>query len=227
MLTLQLWISPTRCQRGARCYTRNRKVAFIFHNPDRVLHKKIEDALHRLVFNIPGTGSEIPANLAPDPTLPDGTVPAKSTRRTLGYGTGSVCPRQLHIRTLRTYIKLNLGPYATRADVLNSIDGHILGRSVLVGPLSPQLSWRFKIGLPSLAPSPNILSCHFAQRAIGSWIVHAGLFRESYGEQPSHKFNRQRGPQSVFGLVIRRIHTSTAQHFRSDSGLLFPSWRCV
>jgi Raf kinase inhibitor-like YbhB/YbcL family protein len=111
--------------------------ALIFHDPDEALHKKIEDVLHWLVFNIPGTARELPANLAPDPTLPDGTIQAKSVRRTPGYmGPGADAPGPYHHYTFELFAldtKLNLGPDATRADVLKSIDGHILAKAVLVG----------------------------------------------------------------------------------------------
>jgi len=111
--------------------------ALIFHDPDEALHKRIEDVLHWLVFNIPGTARELPANLAPDPTLPDGTIQAKSVRRTPGYmGPGADAPGPYHHYTFELFAldtKLNLGPDATRADVLKSIDGHILAKAVLVG----------------------------------------------------------------------------------------------
>lgn len=111
--------------------------ALIFHDPDEALHKSIEDVLHWLVFNIPGTARELPANLAPDPTLPDGTIQAKSVRRTPGYmGPGADAPGPYHHYTFELFAldtKLDLGPGATRGDVLKAIDGHILAKAVLVG----------------------------------------------------------------------------------------------
>ncbi len=111
--------------------------ALIFHDPDEALNKKIEDVLHWLVFNIPGTARELPANLAPDPTLPDGTIQAKSVRRTPGYmGPGADAPGPYHHYTFELFAldtKLSLGPDAIRADVLKAMDGHILSKAVLVG----------------------------------------------------------------------------------------------
>lgn len=101
------------------------------------MHKKIEDVLHWLVFNIPGTARQLPANLAPDPTLPDGTIQAKSVRRTPGYmGPGADAPGPYHHYTFELFAldtKLTLGPDATRAQVLQAIDGHILAKAALVG----------------------------------------------------------------------------------------------
>ena len=111
--------------------------ALIFHDPDEAMHRKIEDVLHWLVFNIPGTVRELPGNLAPDPTLPDETIQAKSVRRTPGYmGPGADAPGPYHHYTFELFAldtKLSLGPDATRADVLKAIDGHILAKAVLVG----------------------------------------------------------------------------------------------
>lgn len=111
--------------------------ALIFHDPDEALHMKIEDVLHWLVFNIPGTARELPASLPPDPKLPDGTIQAKSVRRTPGYmGPGADAPGPYHHYTFELFAldtKLDLGPDATRADVLKAIDGHILAKAALVG----------------------------------------------------------------------------------------------
>jgi Raf kinase inhibitor-like YbhB/YbcL family protein len=111
--------------------------ALIFHDPDEALHMKIEDVLHWLVFNIPGTARELAASLPPDPKLPDGTIQAKSVRRTPGYmGPGADAPGPYHHYTFELFAlntKLDLGPDATRADVLKAIDGHILAKAALVG----------------------------------------------------------------------------------------------
>lgn len=111
--------------------------ALIFHDPDEALHGHIEDVLHWLVFNIPGSARELPGSLPPDPTLPDGTIQAKSVRRTPGYmGPGADPPGPYHHYTFEIFAldsKLNLGPDATRADVLKAIDGHILAKAALVG----------------------------------------------------------------------------------------------
>jgi Raf kinase inhibitor-like YbhB/YbcL family protein len=111
--------------------------ALIFHDPDETLRKTTEDILHWLVFNIPGTARELPAGLPGDPKLADGTIQGKSVRRTAGYmGPGADAPGPYHHYTFELFAldtKLDLGPDATRADVLKAMDGHILGKGVLVG----------------------------------------------------------------------------------------------
>jgi Raf kinase inhibitor-like YbhB/YbcL family protein len=111
--------------------------ALIFHDPDEALHGHIEDVLHWLVFNIPGTSRQLPSNLPPDPKLADGTIQAKSVRRTPGYmGPGADPPGPYHHYTFELFaldIKLDLEPDATRTDVLKAMDGHILAKAALVG----------------------------------------------------------------------------------------------
>lgn len=111
--------------------------ALIFHDPDEALHGHIEDVLHWLVFNIPGTARQLPGNLAPDPKLADGTIQAKSVRKTPGYmGPGADAPGPYHHYTFELFAldtKLTLGPDATRSDVLKAMDGHILAKAALVG----------------------------------------------------------------------------------------------
>lgn len=111
--------------------------ALIFHDPDEALHGHIEDVLHWLVFNIPGNARELPGNLAPDPKLSDGTIQANSVRGKPGYmGPGADAPGPYHHYTFELFAldtKLDLGPDATRADVLKAMDGHIVAKAVLVG----------------------------------------------------------------------------------------------
>ncbi|HEX5230365.1 MAG TPA: YbhB/YbcL family Raf kinase inhibitor-like protein [Bryobacteraceae bacterium] len=111
--------------------------ALIFHDPDEAMNKKPEDVLHWLAFNIPGSTRELRGNFPPDPKLPNGTIQANSVRRKPGYmGPGADAPGPYHHYTFEIFAldtQLNLGPDATRANVLQAIDGHILAKAVLVG----------------------------------------------------------------------------------------------
>ena len=72
-----------------------------------------------------------------DARLADGTVQAKNVRGAVGYlGPGAPAVGPHHHYTFELFAldtKLELTPDATRAEVLNAIDGHILGKGVLVG----------------------------------------------------------------------------------------------
>lgn len=111
--------------------------ALILHDPDVALQKKTDDVLHWMIFNIPGTAHELTEGVPANATLPDGTVQAKNLRGGVGYmGPGAPAVGPHHHYSFELFAldtKLDLGPDATRADVLKAIDGHILGKGVLVG----------------------------------------------------------------------------------------------
>ena len=114
-------------------------VSFVLHmhDPDVAIQRKLDDVLHWMVINIPGTARELPENVPADAKLPDGTIQLKNQGGVVGYrGPGAPAVGPHHHYTFELFAldtKLDLGPDATRADVLKAIDGHILGKGVLVG----------------------------------------------------------------------------------------------
>jgi Raf kinase inhibitor-like YbhB/YbcL family protein len=111
--------------------------ALIMHDPDTAPGRNTEDILHWMIFNIPGEARELPEGMSDAATLPDGSVQAKSRRGTPGFmGPGAPPAGPHHHYTFELYAldsKLSLGPDATRADVLKAMDGHVVGKGVLVG----------------------------------------------------------------------------------------------
>jgi Raf kinase inhibitor-like YbhB/YbcL family protein len=112
--------------------------ALILHDPDTALQKKTDDVLHWMAFNIPGSARELAENIpASSATLPDGTVQAKNLRGGVGFmGPGAGAAGPYHHYTFELFAldtKLDLGPDASRADVLSAMQGHIIGKGVLVG----------------------------------------------------------------------------------------------
>jgi Raf kinase inhibitor-like YbhB/YbcL family protein len=109
----------------------------IMHDPDVAIQKKTDDVLHWLIFNIPGSAQELPENVPAEAKLPDGTIQGKNQGGVVGYrGPGAPAVGPHHHYTLELFAldtKLDLGPDATRPEVLKAIDGHILGKGVLVG----------------------------------------------------------------------------------------------
>ena len=109
----------------------------IAHDPDVALEKKTGDVLHWMAFNIPGTATGLPEGVPTNATLTDGTIQAKNRRGLVGYlGPGAPAVGPYHHYTFELFAldtKLSLGADATRADVLAAMDGHILGKGVLVG----------------------------------------------------------------------------------------------
>jgi Raf kinase inhibitor-like YbhB/YbcL family protein len=112
--------------------------ALILHDPDVALQKKTDDVLHWMIFNIPGTARELAEGVpAGSAMLADGTMQAKNLRGNVGFmGPGAPAGGPYHHYTFELFAldtKLDLGGEATRADVLNAMQGHILGKGVLVG----------------------------------------------------------------------------------------------
>jgi Raf kinase inhibitor-like YbhB/YbcL family protein len=111
--------------------------ALILHDPDAALQKNTDDVLHWMIFNIPGTARELPEGMPSTAQLPDGTIQAKNIRNNVGYmGPGAPPAGPHHHYTFELFAldtKLDLGPDASRADVLKAMNGHILGKGVVMG----------------------------------------------------------------------------------------------
>jgi hypothetical protein len=111
--------------------------ALILHDPDVALQRKTDDVLHWMIFNIPGTATQLPGGVPANAKLDDGSINAKNLRGGVGFmGPGAPPAGPYHHYTFELFAldtKLDLGPDATRADVLAAMQGHILGKGVLEG----------------------------------------------------------------------------------------------
>jgi len=111
--------------------------ALILHDPDVAIQKKTGDVLHWMIFNIPGTATSLPEGMPATASMPDGAIQAKNLRGAVGFmGPGAPAVGPDHHYTFELFAldtKLDLGPDASRADVLAAMEGHILGKGVLVG----------------------------------------------------------------------------------------------
>jgi hypothetical protein len=111
--------------------------ALILHDLDEAVHGTTADVLHWLAFNIPGAARELREGIPPNPRLPDGTIQAKNHNGGVGYlGPGAPAAGPLHHYSFELFAldtMLALGTDATRADVIAAINGHILGKSVVIG----------------------------------------------------------------------------------------------
>jgi Raf kinase inhibitor-like YbhB/YbcL family protein len=108
----------------------------LMHDPDASLQKKTDDVTHWLAFNIPGTATELAGGQSADAKLADGTIQAKNLRNGVGFMGPGAGPGPYHHYTFELFAldtKLDLGPDATRDAVMAAIQGHIVGKGVLVG----------------------------------------------------------------------------------------------
>lgn len=111
--------------------------ALLFHDPDVALARGLGDVTHWIVWNIPGTVTKLDEGIKAGATLPDGTIQGKNIANQNAYfGPGAPANGPHHHYTFELFAldtKLDLGPDATRADVMKAIDGHILGKAVYAG----------------------------------------------------------------------------------------------
>ncbi|HEY7792029.1 MAG TPA: YbhB/YbcL family Raf kinase inhibitor-like protein [Vicinamibacterales bacterium] len=111
--------------------------ALLMHDPDVARDKKYQDVLHWFIFNIPASATGLPEGVPNEPTLSDGAIQIKNQGGVPGYrGPGAPAAGPYHHYTLELFAldtKLDLGADATRDQVMQAIDGHILGKAVLVG----------------------------------------------------------------------------------------------
>jgi len=112
----------------------------LMHDPEPVLNKGSKmDITHWLIWNIPGTATGLPESVAAG-DLPDGSRQV-SLRANAYMGPGAPAGPYHHY-TFELYaldIKLDVpagqpsGAAATRTAVFDAMDGHVLGKAVLVG----------------------------------------------------------------------------------------------
>jgi len=109
----------------------------LMHDPDVAMGKKTDDVTHWMAFNIPGTATKLAEGQPADPKLPDGTIQITNTGRKVGFmGPGAPAAGPYHHYTFELMAldtKLDLGPDATRDQVIAAAQGHILGKGILVG----------------------------------------------------------------------------------------------
>ena len=111
-------------------------LTLIFHDPDAHPMKSMWDVTHWIVWNIPATVTQLPENVAAGPKLDNGAVQGKNVRGANGYLGPCPPPGKPHHYTYELYVldkTLDLGPDASRADVMKEMDGHIIGKAVYAG----------------------------------------------------------------------------------------------
>lgn len=111
--------------------------ALLFHDPDVAINRKLEDVTHWIAWNIPGTATKLDEGVKGEATTPDGIVQGKNRGGRAGFmGPGAPATAPEHHYTFELFAldtKLDLGPDASREDVMKAIDGHIIGKAVYEG----------------------------------------------------------------------------------------------
>jgi Raf kinase inhibitor-like YbhB/YbcL family protein len=109
----------------------------ILHDPDTSLNKSTTEVLHWMVYNIPATTHGLAEGIGDQVTLPDGSTQAMNRGKKVGFlGMGAGAQGPYHHYTFELFAldtKLTLGPDADRDAAMKAMDGHILGKGILVG----------------------------------------------------------------------------------------------
>ena len=94
--------------------------------------------VHWVIFNIPVSSRGLPEAVPTDPQLSDGAVQGNNGAGRPGY-TGPCPPSGTHRYFFKLYAldtTLTLEPGASKDQLLNAMDGHILGQAELMGTFS-------------------------------------------------------------------------------------------
>lgn len=114
--------------------------AVVFHDIENASNRGPVDTLHWSAFNIPGTATGLPEGL-PGGDLPDGTrngpgIAANRPNGTPSYFGPGAGPGPFHHYVFEFYAldtKLDLAPSASRDELMQAMDGHIIGKAAYVG----------------------------------------------------------------------------------------------
>ena len=91
--------------------------------------------VHWVLYDLPGNTQELPENMPRDKTLPSGAKQGANGFGRAGYG-GPCPPRGTHRYFFKVYAldaTTNLPAGRSRADVLRTMEGHILARGQIMG----------------------------------------------------------------------------------------------
>jgi Raf kinase inhibitor-like YbhB/YbcL family protein len=110
------------------------------HDLDFVRNKTTDDQVHWLVWNIPANATGLPEGLPRGAKLPDGSYQISVTGPVY-RGPGAAASGPLHhymfeilaLDITLDFPAVNNDPFETRAKVMQTIQGHILGKAVTGG----------------------------------------------------------------------------------------------
>jgi len=110
-----------------------------FHDMNFVREATTEDQLHWLVWNIPGDSTGLPEGVESGNPLPNGSLQTSATGEVY-RGPGAPAEGPFHHYVFEIYALdtvLDIEPqddaFATRAEVLEAIQGHVIGKGVYTG----------------------------------------------------------------------------------------------
>ena len=92
--------------------------------------------VHWVLYDLPPEAQELPEGVLTDETLPSGARQGLTDFRRVGYGGPCPPPGSYHRYFFKLYaldVKVGLPPRATKAKLLEAMEGHILAETQLMG----------------------------------------------------------------------------------------------
>jgi hypothetical protein len=109
------------------------------HDLDVVHNKTVDDQVHWVVWNIPGTSTGLPEGVPKGAQLADGSYQISATGQ-MYRGPGAAATGPLHHYVFEVFaldtmldVKPSADAWDTRANVMKAMNGHILGKAVYGG----------------------------------------------------------------------------------------------
>jgi Raf kinase inhibitor-like YbhB/YbcL family protein len=109
------------------------------HDPEVSRNRTVDDQVHWLVWNIPGTAKGLPEGVTQGAELPDGSRQISATGPVY-RGPGAPATGPMHHYTFEVYAldtKLDVpngtDAWEVRKAVMNAMNGHVIGKAVYMG----------------------------------------------------------------------------------------------
>jgi Raf kinase inhibitor-like YbhB/YbcL family protein len=118
------WVNPPK---GTQSFV------LLLHDPDAHARKQFDDITHWMIFNISGDATSLPEGVKPDSNV--GVQAANVTGQPMFFGPCAP-PGPAHHYTFELFAldtKLDLQKGASRDDVQQAMNGHVLAGTVLIG----------------------------------------------------------------------------------------------
>ena len=121
--------------------------ALILHDTDAAPGKGAMDVTHWIVWNIPASTAQLPANVRPD-SSPDGILQGKNVRGVNGYQPpcppAGARPHHYIFELFALNTKIDLAAGSSRADLLKAMEGHVIGKASFAGIFGQNIdeTWR-------------------------------------------------------------------------------------
>jgi Raf kinase inhibitor-like YbhB/YbcL family protein len=110
--------------------------AVVLHDTDAAPAKGTMDVTHWIFWNVPANSTSVAGGVKPD-SSPDGMMQGKNVRNVNGYQPPCPAPGATpHHYIFELYAldaKLDLPAGSARADLLNAMDGHVIGKATYIG----------------------------------------------------------------------------------------------